>query len=53
MAQGVGPYDAAVAGVYVHAKAAETLRGRLGDGGMLASDLLLEVPPAMQALRST
>ena len=53
MAQGAGPYDAAVAGVYVHAKAAETLRGRLGDGGMLASDLLLEVPPAMQALRST
>ncbi len=53
MAQGAGPYDAAVAGVYVHAKAAETLRGRLGDGGMLASDLLLEVPPSMQALRST
>jgi len=53
MAQGAGPYDAAVAGVYAHAKAAETLRERLGDGGMLASDLLLEVPPAMQALRAT
>ena len=39
LAQGVGPYDAARLGVYLHGLAGDTVRERLGDSGLLASDL--------------
>jgi NAD(P)H-hydrate epimerase len=39
LAQGVAPYAAARLGVYLHGSAGETIRERLGDAGLLASDL--------------
>jgi hydroxyethylthiazole kinase-like uncharacterized protein yjeF len=51
VAQGSEPFEAAVTGVYVHAEAGRRIAGRLGDSGLLASDLLPEVPQVMQVLR--
>jgi hydroxyethylthiazole kinase-like uncharacterized protein yjeF len=51
IAQGSEPYAAAVSGVYIHAAAGRRIAQRLGDSGLLASDLLLEIPPVMHALR--
>ena len=51
MAQGAPPYEAAVAGVHVHAAAGEALRESLGDAGMMAGDLLPAIPRALRALR--
>lgn len=51
LAQGAAPYEAAVAGVYVHAAAGEALRESLGDAGMMAGDLLPAIPRALRALR--
>jgi ADP-dependent NAD(P)H-hydrate dehydratase / NAD(P)H-hydrate epimerase len=39
LAQGLEPFDAARLGVYLHGLAGETVRERLGDAGLLASDL--------------
>lgn len=39
LAQHVAPYDAARLGVYLHGLAGDTVRERLGDSGLLASDL--------------
>ena len=44
LAQGLGPWDAARLGVHLHATAGEHVRERLGDAGLLASDLLPELP---------
>src|SRR5438309_1192704 len=52
IAQGLDPFEAAVTGVYVHAEAGHRIASRLGDSGLLASDLLLEVPLVMQLLRT-
>ncbi|MBA3796159.1 MAG: NAD(P)H-hydrate dehydratase [Chloroflexi bacterium] len=41
LAQGAEPYDAARLGVYLHGVAAERASERLGDAGLLASDLPL------------
>jgi NAD(P)H-hydrate epimerase len=43
LAQGLAPFDAACLGVYLHGAAAERVRERLGDAGLLASDLPLEI----------
>lgn len=51
IAQGSEPFSAAVTGVYVHAAAGRRIARRLGDSGLLASDLLLEIPLVMNALR--
>ena len=51
MAQGSDPYSAAVTGVYVHAAAGRRISDRLGDSGLLASDLLPEIPMVMNILR--
>jgi hydroxyethylthiazole kinase-like uncharacterized protein yjeF len=51
MAQGSEPYAAAVTGVYIHAAAGRRISQRLGDSGLLASDLLLEIPHVMHVLR--
>lgn len=51
LSQGVPPQDAAPLGVYLHALAGERARRNLGDAGMLASDLLPELPRALKALR--
>jgi hydroxyethylthiazole kinase-like uncharacterized protein yjeF len=51
MAQGSDPFTAAVSGVYVHAAAGRRISQRLGDAGLLASDLLPEIPLVMHLLR--
>jgi NAD(P)H-hydrate epimerase len=51
-AQQLSLFDAAVCGVYLHGAAGEALRDRLGDAGVIASDLLPELPKVMQGLRN-
>ncbi len=51
IAQGSEPFAAAVTGVYVHAAAGRRISERLGDSGLLASDLLPEIPQVMNVLR--
>ena len=51
IAQGLEPFAAAVTGVYVHAAAGRRIAERLGDSGLLASDLLPEIPIVMNVLR--
>jgi ADP-dependent NAD(P)H-hydrate dehydratase / NAD(P)H-hydrate epimerase len=43
LAQGLAPFDAACLGVYLHGAAGERVSERVGDAGLLASDLPLEV----------
>jgi len=50
-AQGLSLSNAAVCGVYLHAMAGEVVRARLGDTGMLASDLLPELPLVIKELK--
>ncbi len=51
LSQGVSLEDAAALGVYLHGLAGECVRSRLGDTGMVASDLLPELPLAIKAMR--
>lgn len=50
LAQGLGPEEAAVLGVYLHGRAGDRLRPRLGEAGMTATDLLRELPAARNEL---
>ena len=50
LAQGLSPFDAACAGVYCHGKAADRLARRWGERGMLATDLLPEIPVILKSL---
>lgn len=50
IAQGVTPYNAACLGVYLHGAAGDALRDRLGDAGMLAGDLPMEITLARKRL---
>lgn len=50
LAQGLAPLDAATLGVFWHGFAADRLSERLGDAGMLAGELLAELPAARRAL---
>jgi hydroxyethylthiazole kinase-like uncharacterized protein yjeF len=52
VSQGSDLYTAAVTGVYVHAEAGRRLQARLGPAGLLASDLLPELPLVMRDLRA-
>ena len=51
IAQGSDPFAAAVTGVYVHAAAGRRIAERIGESGLLASDLLPEIPQVMNVLR--
>lgn len=51
LARGATPLQAAVWGVYVHARAGERLGERMGLG-FLARELLAEIPPLLRALAS-
>ncbi|MDQ6919909.1 MAG: NAD(P)H-hydrate dehydratase [Candidatus Dormibacteraeota bacterium] len=51
LAQGLEPFTAAVSGVYIHAEAGRRVASRLGDAGLLASDLLAEIPVIQKLLR--
>jgi len=50
LAQGCPAYDAARLGVYLHGAAGEAVRARIGDAGLLASDLPLEIARARHRL---
>jgi NAD(P)H-hydrate epimerase len=50
LAQGLGTFEAAQLGVYLHGMAGEAVRARLGDAGLLASDLPPELPLARKRL---
>ncbi len=47
LAQGYAPEDAATLGVFLHGHAADRVAARRGMIGLLASDLIDELPPAM------
>ena len=51
LAQGVAPFDAAVAGAYAHGLAGELVRRELGGAGMVAGDLLPMLPKTIKLLR--
>ena len=51
LAQGLTPFDAAVAGAYVHGLAGELMRKELGQAGMVAGDLLPMLPRVIKLLR--
>jgi len=51
LAQGVPTWEAACLAVYLHGTAAEHFRERLGDAGLLASDLLPEIPRVRRELQ--
>jgi hydroxyethylthiazole kinase-like uncharacterized protein yjeF len=50
LAQGLGTFEAAQLGVYLHGMAGEAVRARVGDAGLLASDLCPELPLARKRL---
>ncbi len=52
LAQGLDPYAAARVGVYLHGLAGERARDRLGNSGVLASDLLEQLPRGRAAISS-
>jgi NAD(P)H-hydrate epimerase len=50
MAQRMAPFDAACLGVWLHGRAGERVSERLGDSGLLASDLPYEIAVARHEL---
>jgi hydroxyethylthiazole kinase-like uncharacterized protein yjeF len=52
LAQGLGPRDAAVAGVTIHAHAGLMVQARRGRAGALASDVIDSLPAAQELLRA-
>nr|BBH93468.1 bifunctional ADP-dependent (S)-NAD(P)H-hydrate dehydratase/NAD(P)H-hydrate epimerase [Thermogemmatispora argillosa] len=50
LAQGLPPFDAASLAVYLHVAASKLVSQRCGDAGLLASDLLPQIPAARLAL---
>ena len=53
LSQGLAPFDAALLGVYLHGRAGEHVSERLGDAGLMASDLLPEIPRVRRHLATT
>lgn len=51
IARGVGSYDAAIAGAYLHGLAGDRLQAQQGDTGLAALDLAESLPSAITALR--
>ncbi|MBM4409277.1 MAG: NAD(P)H-hydrate dehydratase [Chloroflexi bacterium] len=50
LAQGLAPFAAARLGVHLHGLAGEAVRARIGDAGLLASDLIDEIALARRRL---
>jgi len=51
VAQGLSLFDAAACGVYLHAEAGEMVKAKLGDAGMIATDLLPALPLVIKQLK--
>ena len=52
LAQGVSAWDAACAATYFHGSAGDLASQRLGQPGMLASDLIAQIPYALQRTKT-
>jgi ADP-dependent NAD(P)H-hydrate dehydratase / NAD(P)H-hydrate epimerase len=52
LAQKVAPFDAASAAVHLHTAASELVSAQIGDTGLLAADLLPQIPRAILKLRA-
>jgi hydroxyethylthiazole kinase-like uncharacterized protein yjeF len=50
LAQQVNPFDAAGAAVYLHTAASELVSAQIGDTGLLATDLLPQIPRTIKQL---
>lgn len=53
VAQGVMLSPAAACGVYLHGRAGDIIKDRIGDAGMIASDLLPALPLVIKQLKAT
>ena len=53
LAQGLDPYDAACLGSYAHGLAGDRMALRRGETGLLARDLLDELPPTLATLQAS
>ncbi len=53
LAQGLSLFDAAACGVFLHGEAGEMVRARLGDAGMIATDLLPVLPLVIKQLKES
>ena len=51
LAQGLNMANAAVTGVYIHSLAGQRVKNMMGDTGMLASDVLKELPLTIANLK--
>jgi NAD(P)H-hydrate epimerase len=51
LAQGMSPWEAAAAGVYLHGLAGRAAEERLGPDGLMAGDLLIELPRVLRSAR--
>jgi NAD(P)H-hydrate epimerase len=51
LAQGLAPFTAATAAVFLHGRAADTIASSRGQVGLLARDLLAEFPATIAALQ--
>ncbi len=52
LAQGLAPFEAAVCGAFLHGLAGEFAREAIGETGVVAGDLVEQLPNAIQALRA-
>lgn len=52
LAQGLSPWDASCTAAYVHGYAGDLASRQLGQAGMLASDLIAQIPYALQQLQT-
>jgi NAD(P)H-hydrate epimerase len=52
-AQGLGAFEAASCGVYLHSQAGNIIMQEVGDAGMLASDLLDVLPVVIKEIKQT
>ena len=53
MGQSLSFFDAAACGVYLHAEAGEMVKDKMGDAGMIATDLLPALPLVIKQLKET
>ncbi|MDO8491261.1 MAG: NAD(P)H-hydrate dehydratase [Dehalococcoidia bacterium] len=51
LAQGISPFEAAACAVYLHGAAAVALTAEIGDAGVVASDLLVQLPREIKRLK--
>jgi NAD(P)H-hydrate epimerase len=50
LAQGLDPFDAAVAGAWLHGRAGELCEARIGKAGVLASDIAAALPDVLREM---